>query len=869
MLKKCLGMLSVCLLMGMTSCSDDNPWIGEAGRGAISLSLTADGNVKDAVPSTRAVDRDNLFTKPEADEFSITLEKTDGSYKRTFDLLADFVKESETNGFPTGVYTLTAFHGRLDDTGFEEPGYKKAHFTGSTSVTVVEAHTSEAQINATLGHSLVSLEYTDAFKNYFKSYKASLQTQGQTVDFAPEEDRVAFIQPGQVGVVVDVTNPQGKNVMLHPVDFTALAASHYNVVLDVKGGDRSEFALSVEFDGTLQREEVLIDLTDELFIAPEPKVTPQGFEPDGSIEFLAGGSAAQDSKYRFDVISHGGIKSVKMTLTPTFQEPFDLITADPQTQRQLLDMGFDIKGIFRNPDRMAYVDFSNIMKSLEPGKYVLAIEAIDSFSRTSGQVSVNINAVATNVEIEPESAVFGSNSGSLLITYNGLNPATDFSFKALNGNGIQQDVSLIGQPEVVTKTRSIEDVRYRFTLNLPDTKRNEIPVEVYLFGKFVQEVKIPVITPEYSLEADAFARKAWIKVTPAITDQLPMIMDNIRFFDADGNQLDISSKDSQAGIVTVTGLNPSSSYVISSSLSIKPAEDAPKVSFTTEAATDVVNGDFSQSSTTLNINPINAGGAYQYSFSIFTDDYQNRSSILRNTPDSWGDINYTTCNQNSDPLNTWYVVPSTFIDDQGAVKIRTVGYNHNGPAIPRGKGSLSNYYSSTAPDISAFEKAAGQLYYGDNAETGALFSSRPSFMSFNYSYISKNNETAGAKVLVYAENTIIGQGETKIANGSGVGTVSIVYSSAAFKKKATAISIVFVSSTASDPIIEIPTDLNDNTVNTGLTPTRSPFKGNTLPANSYKSFAAGSELTLTKVTLGYDDAAAARTSKSKKSPKRR
>lgn len=853
-MKKTSSVLAAALLLGLASCSDENPWMGEAGQGAIRLSLTADSRVEDSAPKTRGDISGLLEKMPEASDFNIHLEKADGSYSKihTHD---DFLK---IPSFPTGAYTLRAYCGSPQEEGFDCP-----YFEGTTEVTVLEARETEAHVNASIANTLISIKYGEGFSAYMADYRAQLHSAGGSyIDYAKEETRPAFVHPGTVTLSIDITNKQGQSVTLQPAEFEAEAGHHYTISLNVNGGNMGEGQLKVEFDDALTEENVYIDLTEELFTAPAPTVTLAGIDAEAGtvpeLEFLAG--EAPDGQYRFHVISHGVMKKVIMTLKgeyePAFGHEIDLISATDAQQQQLAALGIDCKGIFRNPDKMAIVDFSNLPKNLPAGEYELSLRAMDMLTRVSDAVTVKINSVAPELTVDPLSAIFGLNQGSLTVNYNGSHPETDITFQAMNTYGVYVDAPVVNCVEQ-QNTRAITGRNYLFNIRLADTAKNPVPVRVYLYGKLVKEVELPVEYPEYELAADGFARKAMIKVT-ASEEQLPVIAGGLKLYEG-GSAIAESriTRDVENGLITVSGLTPERNYDFVASL-VNAATDPHNISFTTEKETDVTNGDFSQMSRTINIDRINAGGIYTYKAVGITGTYRNKSSIVVDTPTGWGNINSLTCDYDgSANKNTWYVVPSTIGNvDSGTVTVRTVGYSHNGVEPETWTAETFNYYSENAPARTAFDVAAGQLYYGDSASTGAAFTTRPSGVAYDYSYAPVNNETALVEVKVLAGGEVIGSGKTTFSGGSN-GSVDIAYTPNAFGKKATSLSIVFYSSSASNPEINIPSgaalkDNNKTSPDSNILDRNNPDKnGATLGANAYNSKATGSELTVSNVKLNY------------------
>ncbi|MCH5213947.1 MAG: DUF4493 domain-containing protein [Muribaculaceae bacterium] len=841
MMKKLCSAAAVALLLGLTSCNEDNPWMGDAGTGAIKLTVSADGTVETAAPSTRATD---LFEVPGASDFSVRLEKHDGSFSKEYELLEHFTAEPS---FATGTYTLTAFYGRLEDEGFDKP-----HFSGAAVVNVLEARTTEVSVNAKLANSVVSINYTDNFKNYLSDYSTVIQSKGHTpVKFETQETRPAFIVPGEVDLTVTFSNPQGQSVTVQPASFTAEAGHHYNVKFDVDAAGQ-DMALSIVFDDELTRETVTIDLSDELFSTPGPSVVPVGFNADEVIEFLSGTSTGE--KMRYNVISHGGLGKVNLTLssaryTPPFGSEIELIAADGTKQQQLADLGFDIKGLFKNPDRMALVDFTNLPVHLAPGEYTLSLQAVDKFTRASEPVAVKLVCVAPSIEVTPMSAIFGLNQGSLEVYYTGSHPETDLAFQAKNKNGIYKDCEIIDVKDA-TRTRSVETNRYIVTISLPDTERDKIPVRVYLFGKLVTEenqVLLPVEMPSYSITADPFATKVLLKVN-ADDDQIPVLLENLSFdgIDSQGTL----STDVNTGIITISGLKPSTPYELTPRL-LSSAGDP--VSFTTEANTPVPNGNFSSVEEDVNLGLIDCGGPYTY----LGVDYGNKINMKADRPaEGWATINAKTCYAEASPLNSWFCVPSTLVAN-GVATVRSVAYDHSGtlPATDAHGIFVLNKSSRNKPS-SVKERAAGELFLGSYSYTGGVetrkdgieFGSRPSSVTFTYSYSPINDEKGEAYIKVMNGTKVLASNSMDLTQGSNQ-TVTLQLSGYEFRTKATTLVLGFRSTKGVVAEIPIPSSVQDAP---GSTPRSSSWGwGYEISMDSYLSKCVGSELKVSNVGLNY------------------
>lgn len=849
MLKKSIGVLALASLLGLGGCADENPWMETTGgRGTISLSLSADGNVVKAIPQSRADGDAPLFDVPTAEDFSIELEKTDGSYSKTFPTLQHFRNEGS---FPAGRYVMRALYGNLEDNeGFDYP-----HFAGSAEFTVLEGQTTDVQLTATVAHAVVTIDYSEAFKKYFKDWSATLHSEGHGyVTFATDESRAAFVAPGQVSLQVSFTNQQNQSVTVEPASFLADAAHHYHINFNVADGG-SEASLTIQFVDDLTTEDVVIDLTDELFSTPGPKINAKGFTvPEGTDEvaeqdFLEGSLPAET--LRFDVISYGGMREVVLTIAsnsyePSFGKEINLLGASPAVQEQLRAAGFDIRSIFENADRMGWVDFTKFVAKLPAGRHTISLKAKDGFSRVSTPVSFTMNIVAPELKVDPESgvAIFGVGEGSLSLAYNGTNPSDAITFKAQNRFGTYEDCE--AEFNLASRSRAFESLDYNVTLSLPDIgNRTLVPVQVFLFGNLQATVNLKVSVPEYSLVADPFARKAIIKITPDDPSLLAVITDNLRLYNGGSQITSGIERDNQTGYVTLTGLEPQQTYSLVGSL-IDATQYTHDLSFTTEAAAVVPNGDFAANNETLRIDPINTGGGYYLGAWLgdrLTVKYQNTTSISVVTPDNWSDINAVTCNRSGIAYdNTWSVVPSTLMRNDSVV-VRTVGYNYTGEGLEYHKSSVSNYYSQNSPAKGDLAVAAGEFFLGSDKAKGLAFGSRPSSMTVTYDYAGLGSEQGLAEVaLVDASGAVIASGTANLASGSKSTTIALT--GYPFGSKAAALRITFLSSGSLSPDINIPTgtDLKDNST------LSMNYK---IATNQYKALATGSELRIAKVTFNY------------------
>lgn len=837
------GIMFSAFAFALASCSDEGGLDLGKGEGAIRLALRTSAEVVVSAP-TRA--ESATLTAPEAGHFAVRLTKSDNSYSKTWDSIEEFNAEE---AFRTGSYTLEAFVGDIDTEGFDAP-----YFYGAADVSVLEAKETQVAITAALANSMVSVDYTEGFKSYFKDYSARVHSAGHSyIDFAADETRPAFIAPGEVDLTVSFTNPQGQSTSLQPAGFTAKPRHHYRVKFDVAEGTGNA-VLKIIFDDTLVSEDVTIDLTDELFTTPAPEVKAEGFVSDSPVEALEGNAPA--SPFVFTAVARGGMAEASLTVdsqtVPAFGREVNLVGASAALQQQIASSGISAVGFFKNPDKLARLDVTEFVKSLPAGTHRISLVVKDRYTRVSDPVTLVVSTEAIHLEAQAEDVVFGSNQAFIDIEYNGANPDKAFTFKALDKFGVYKDCPIT---EVKQKagTRSFPVKNYVFTLTLPDTERESIPLQIFFHGEKRTEIEIPVITPKYSVEADAFAKHVVLKVVPEDASQLGIIVNSLKVAVSATRSARNGGftfvRDADNGLVTVKGFNPATPYTITTKLSA--ATDAAPVtstSVTTEAATDVPNGDFSQTHQTINMTA-QVGGTW--TGTIFSNPkYHINAPIVRAEATGWASINANTCWSGSSNINTWYTVPSTWADN-GNVTVRSVGYSHSGSDLGSTKETLV-YYCKNTPTFDAGERISGELFLGtysfdgnESRTDGITFGSRPASLSFDYTYVPYGDEKGLAYVAVFDESgRIIATGSMNLNPVGVMTTETISLSGYPFSSRAASLQVRFLSTANGVPGISIPSG-------SALKEHKHALGNQTLDANRYNAVATGSVLVLDNVKLNY------------------
>lgn len=878
-------MMLIALGAGLCGCSQEAPWSTYGnGEGAIDIRLSSSGSVQSDIPNVRAVTTD-LVTPP-VENFQIRVSSADGTQSQTWTSLSEFVKEDK---FLAGTYHIEAYYGDAESQGIvsdDEEGHEHAFYYGiEQNVEVRDGETTTVQLQAALANSVVIVEYTDAFKNYFTSWATTLQTQGKSVLSLDDEEGTAYMVPGEVDIIIQATLQNGKSVTLNPATFEALPKHLYKIRYTINNGEvgQAEQLVITFNDNPEDSHNVFIDLTDELINSDAPVIMTETDSDSNFLEALEGHPF--DGKVKFVVSAPGGIAEAKLSIKsddPHFNPSFldngviELVSASPAQISAMEQAGINVLGLFNNPDKMAQVDLSAFCRSLPIGLTEINLMVKDKISRINeSPATVRFSTSPLGMDSEVKKvAWFNDGYGEVIINYNGpLDPtvpgSNPFSFK-VQGDMNYVDSQILSINDV-PYTRSFDKKEYVYKIKLPVASRDKFPVKIFYNGIEREDLatEIDLEFPKYNLEFDPLSSVIRMRVAEytekdgRIIDirnnqQLQTALLNRMKIMVDGSEVNpVSKQNNGNGIITLSGYAAGSAHKIVTTMdtgnnSIYTTENTINM----ENAINVSNGNFSQKddSKTINIPSINVGGQYNVTVWPIAGTYQNTSSIYREVPAEWSTVNDLTCYSGSDPKNTWFMVPSTFVENN-VCTLRTVGYHHNGTVPSTSGGNMNrNYFCENTP--SDLKIASGELflgYYsygasGENRNNGISFNTRPAKLNFSYSYSSYNSEKGEAFIKIYSGNEVIAQNSVLLDSSTSMKDMSLTLDNYPFGKKATKIEICFRSTASSfTPKVIIPTDLNEGVTTTGFTSAA----GRTVDTNKYKAFAMGSELQISNVSLSY------------------
>lgn len=763
------------LAIAMASCADESPWDtgyqGVSGEGSIKLRLTSSADVVAAVPRVRAAE-DTDLAAPAPDEFSIKLSKEDGSFSKTWTSEKDFANEKS---FPVGNYTMEVSYGSEEAQGLanDNSDYKNAYYYAKENVKVLEDQQTTVQLHATLANSVLKVEYTDAFKKYFKSWSTTLQSQGHPLVELGDSENICYITPGIVEVIVTAENQNGKSITLNPGNLEIDPKCYYRIRYNVFNGEVGEAdKLEISFDDKIEQTHVItIDLTEDLFNAIPPVVTTAGFSDGQTIETQSG--TVYPGDLQFNIKAMNDIAEARLTISSQTYKPsfltngtIDLCVATSDQQLALKEAGINVVGLFNNPEKLARIDFAALCANLPVGTHDISLLVKDKNGKTNEPVSMKISTLSVRMSVEPIEALLGQDYAELKITYDGPDPmvpgANPFSFQ-VRGVMNFEDCRIISINDQAYVTRAFDLKDYVYKIQLPEVDRQELPVKIFFNGgnEPCLETTITFKFEPYDVEIDAMATKIRLRVKDmddaAKKERITRAM---RVFVNDKEYTAEMSADKS--FVTVSGLQPGQTYNVKTTTETKKTPDnfTDVISVITETSQAIPNGGFENLTPFLTNQSINQGGPWtDLTPSHWTAQQTKETYNVSEPSNGWATVNSKTCNLSvSKTANTWFQVPSTYSTEDAhggsnGIVVRSVGYNYNGTIPGRSTHTNVHPYSDNEPSGGNAHSAAGKLFLGSysasiasyalTGETynqGISFGSRPTALTGWYKYTPAEND---------------------------------------------------------------------------------------------------------------------------------
>ena len=406
-----IGLLGAAGGLGLTSslvsCDDYRPTTDMDGKLLVSVGLDTDvvasASNKQASPQSRAEAQ-----SVSASDLSLKLTSESGSYAREWASAAEF---SDPVTVPVGKYTLEAWYGSLEDEGFEKP-----YYYGSSSLTVEENRTTPVSVTASLANSMVRVEMSDMFRDYFASYSLTLRSElGNEIAYADGETRSVYLAPGQVTASITITKQNGTTATLEPKSFTAEARHSYLLKFDINGGEAGDGFLVLTYDDMTNMENVEIDLSDAILNAPAPRLNAEGFNSGESWTVMQGQPSEKNA--RVTAMAQAGLDGLILTTSSSYLESqgwpkeIDLVGGDASTIAMMKGLGLKVLGATASA-KMALVDFTDLLSNIAylaggDNLSTFTLQVRDRNSRVAETpVSFSVEAVTTTLSVASVSPIY-------------------------------------------------------------------------------------------------------------------------------------------------------------------------------------------------------------------------------------------------------------------------------------------------------------------------------------------------------------------------------------------------------------------------------------------------------------------------------
>lgn len=669
--------------------------------------------------------------------------------------------------------------------------FGKPYFYGSSEFVVKEDETTDVAVTATLANCMISIDYTDDFKHFFPQYNTKLHSNGgDYIEYSSDETRPVFMKPGEISFLLFLTKQNGISGTFEPASITTEARTHYHVTFDANQGNNGEVQLSINFDESVEQENVEIDLSDELMLSPAPRVAVQGFTPDTAIGIIEGTTLSNPVK--FTVISTSSLASVKLTtqsqslLDQGWPAEIDLLNASASQKAQMETLGLSTIGLGNKPGQMAQIDFTKVAKYLSGAEeHRFTIVAKDKLTKVNDPVSLVLSTEPISISLSNAAVGVNETEATAVINYNGEDLANSVKLQIFNSFGAWQDAPITN---VTTITRAGQD--YNVTFSVPAGTK-DMKIRALYAGK----VKCEGMLSVRGLSMNILAQNIWAtKAIFNVAVASAFSINDIKMYVAQGNgnfsEWTNTTINPTAMTVTLNGLQPGTTYRVSGSPTGIFEQSYGVKTITTENALQPENGNMENWSkiTHPKINFISSSFDEYFANSTSEQTYWSTRNPMTTSNRNIATYSYTN------PCGTY---PTTGASGTAA-SISTIGW---------GQG---NTWAGNASII--YNKSAGYLFMGNYAYTagtenfkyGCPFSSRPKSLSFDYTFIPVSGESFKSYVVIENRNgeniTELGRGE--LISGTAVNsftniTINIAYTNTSMK--ATHAYIVFISSTADNP----------------------------------------------------------------------
>lgn len=796
----------ICPVLFFTSCSDDNTTVS-AGTGRLSLNIDIDNTFY--YPDGAVVGAP-VFLLPEVEQAGVFMRSVAGAYSHVWPSFTDFPQEDI---YYTGTYYLQAFY------GYEQEGFDFPYYNAVENIDILPGRTQQTDMTLRPVSTANTVTFDAEMSACFKAVRAYLHADGGGYfGYDTACDDILYLLPGHTSVYLELTLADGREVGYKAFEIGKTESGvfyEYRFSLDCSGDDPVVTC-------TVGSESVSRTLDSAFVSALPPELTAYGWTPD-EIYVLPEGEIP-DEAVRADISSSAELSHLYFTVNSPY-----LNSVGVPRQADLLSLSAEEAEIFSayglkwsSSPRRAEIDLSAFM-----GNFVFLNEAqaISTIGLMAEDVDGRVgNPLMLTVETRPMEIVVDSVSSAMVGATTAVIRVATLADDFASHVAVELLDNGKWHPAEIVSVGEIADGIYDISFAIPPGSA-DLNARILYCQEVRGEVCISRFMPDFSLEFDAFATYARVKVIADTPELISAVANGLDIY-LNGSRASVLYRDTEEGMVVITGLAPSTSYILTATMMRNPGKDdfTSPVRLSTESDPSLPNDEFEHRKEGVSYKNLPSGGRYsQTTVAIF--NWQNHQTFSLQVPREWANTNAKTFSTRSSNHNTWYMQPSVYSvpgdteDASFAVCLRSVAFDVDGAIIPDYTQTGQPYlqYSPIIPEIKS--RAAGKLFLGsysfnpltmeETYDDIVDWRSRPMSLNGYYKYNPSQADTSDSGVAIIevygnidGERRVIASATAylPVANSYTAFKASLTYDY--FGVKATGLKVMFASSAAIGTIAE-------------------------------------------------------------------
>ena len=282
-----------------------------------------------------------------------------------------FSQYSDEVLFPIGQYTLKASYGQLHNEGFNKPC-----FTGLQEFSIEDQKETNVEVTCYLANVKVSATYTGKFQEIlFRLQSESKFGRQLSHPVCQRGDTFLLFQARQTDPHTEPDQKRRRRPVLLPaiVIDNALAQHHYKFNFDVNAGSAT---VNITFTDRTETVTHTIDVSDGTMRIDPPFFILNGFTSNTALDIKEGKEA--DHSLSLYLNARSGIEECILTTSSSSLHftrlacYIDLADLSTDKLQLLQSFGLQLKGLGANKDKIATIDFTNVIPHIEYDNGVLS-----------------------------------------------------------------------------------------------------------------------------------------------------------------------------------------------------------------------------------------------------------------------------------------------------------------------------------------------------------------------------------------------------------------------------------------------------------------------------------------------------------------